>query len=76
MDLGSSVSILSDYRLYDQATGVWSLAEARNFSSSLCVQTNTELHPASYPMGTGVLAQGVKRGRAVTLAVHSHLVPR
>jgi hypothetical protein len=65
MDQGSSVSIVSDYRLNDQTTGVWSLAEARNFSSSLCVQTNTELHPASYPMGTGVLAPGRDAGHSL-----------
>jgi hypothetical protein len=28
-------------------------AEAKNFSSSLCVQTSSEAHPASYPTGTG-----------------------
>jgi hypothetical protein len=31
------------------------------FSSSLFVQTGSEAHPASYPMGTGVLFPGVKR---------------
>jgi hypothetical protein len=33
-------------------------------------------HPASCPMGTGVLSQGVKRGRGVTLTTHPYLVPR
>jgi hypothetical protein len=33
-------------------------------------------HPASCPMGTGVLSPGVKRGRGVTLTIHLHLVPR
>jgi hypothetical protein len=32
-------------------TGVRSVAQANNFSSSLCVQTSPETHPASYPMG-------------------------
>jgi hypothetical protein len=34
------------------------LAEAKNFSSNLCVQTRTGTRPASYPMGTGVLSPG------------------
>jgi hypothetical protein len=38
----------------DWATGVWSPAEANNFSSSLCVQTSSEAHPASCPMDTGI----------------------
>jgi hypothetical protein len=49
---GSSVSIVSDCRL-DRAIGVRSPAEAGDFSSSLFVQTSSEAHPASYPMGTG-----------------------
>jgi hypothetical protein len=36
----------------DWTTGVQSPAEAKDFSSSLCVQTSSEGHPASYPMGT------------------------
>jgi hypothetical protein len=43
-----SVSVVSDYRLYDR---VRSSAEAKDFSSSLCVQTNPEAHPTSYPVG-------------------------
>jgi hypothetical protein len=31
--------------------GVRLPAEAKDFSSSLCVQTSSEAHPASYPMG-------------------------
>jgi hypothetical protein len=36
-----------------RATGVLSSAEAKDFFSSLCVcvQTSSEAHPASYPMG-------------------------
>jgi hypothetical protein len=55
---------------------VRSLAEARNFSFSLCVQTSSEAHPASYPMGIEGPFPVVKRGRGVTLTTHPHLVPR
>jgi hypothetical protein len=51
--LGSSVSIVSDYGLDDRVTGVGYPTEAKDFSSSLCVQTGPGAHPASYPMGTG-----------------------
>jgi hypothetical protein len=34
-------------------TGVQSLTEAEDFSSSLCVQTGSGAHLASYKMGTG-----------------------
>jgi hypothetical protein len=37
----------------DRTNGVRSPAEAKDFSSSLYVQTSSEAHPASYPMGTG-----------------------
>jgi hypothetical protein len=50
----SSVTIVSDYRLVDE---VQSPAEAKDFSSTLCVQTGSEVHPASYPMDTGVLSR-------------------
>jgi hypothetical protein len=50
---GSSVSIVSGYELDDQAIQVRSPAEATDFSCSLCVQTGSEAHPASCPMGTG-----------------------
>jgi hypothetical protein len=46
----SSVSIVSDYRLW--MTGVQSLAGAKDFSSSLCIQTSFGAHPASYAMST------------------------
>jgi hypothetical protein len=48
---GSSVGIVSDYGLDDRAIEVRSPTE--DFSSSLCVQTGTEAHPASCIMGTG-----------------------
>jgi hypothetical protein len=36
----------------DWQTGVWSLAGAKDFYSSLCVQTLSGEHPASHSMGT------------------------
>jgi hypothetical protein len=73
---GSSVSIVSGYGLDDRATEVRSSAEARDFSSNLCVQIGSGAHPATCPMGTGGLFPGgkVRPGRD---AGHSpHLVPR
>jgi hypothetical protein len=72
----SSGSIVSDYRLENWTTGVRYPAEAKDFSSSLCVQTSSETHPASYPVGTGGPFPGVKGGRVVTLTTPTHLVPR
>jgi hypothetical protein len=63
---GSSVSIVSGYGL-DRAIDVRSSAGAKDFSSSLCVQTGSGAHPASCRMGTGGLSPGVKHGRGVTL---------
>jgi hypothetical protein len=40
--------------------GVRSPTEAKDFSSSLCVQTGSEAHPASYPMGSGCPFPGGK----------------
>jgi hypothetical protein len=49
---GSSVvSIVSVYGLDDLVIAVQSLAEAKDFSSSLCVQTGSGAHPVSYPVG-------------------------
>jgi hypothetical protein len=73
---GSLVNIVSGYGLDDRAIEVRSPARAKDFSSSLCVQTGSGVHPASCPMGTGVLSPRVKHGRAVTLTTHLHLVPR
>jgi hypothetical protein len=50
------------------------LQRRRIFSSSLCVETSSDAHPASYPMGTKGLFPGVKGGRDVTLITHLHLV--
>jgi hypothetical protein len=44
---------VSDYGLDDQAIEVRSPAEAKDFSSSLCVQTGSGAHPPSCTMGTG-----------------------
>jgi hypothetical protein len=67
---GSSGSIVSDYGLDDWVIEVRSPTGAEDFSSSPCVQTGSEAHPASYPMGTGVLSRGVKLGWGVTLTTH------
>jgi hypothetical protein len=64
---------MSDYRLEDRIS---ISGKGKEFSSSLCVQTSSEAHLSSCPMGTGVLSQGVKRGQGVTPTTHSHLVPR
>jgi hypothetical protein len=73
-DPDSSGSIVSGYGLDDRAIGVRSLAEAKDFSSNLCVQTDSGAHPASCTMGTRVLSPGIKRDRGVTLTTHPHLV--
>jgi hypothetical protein len=52
MNRVSSGSIVSDYGLEDRAIGVRFPAEAKDFSSSLCVQTGSGAHPASCTMGT------------------------
>jgi hypothetical protein len=47
---GSSVSTVSDYGLDDRG----SIPDrGRGFSSSLCIQTGSGAHSASYTMGTG-----------------------
>jgi hypothetical protein len=72
----SSGSIVSDYGLDDREIGIRSLAEARDFSSILRVQTGSGAHPASYTMGTGGSFPGGK-ARPMRNADHSlHLVPR
>jgi hypothetical protein len=56
----SSGSIVSDYGLDNRAIGVRSPAEAKDFSSNLCVQTGSGAHPASCTMGTGSPLPGAK----------------
>jgi hypothetical protein len=48
--------------------GVRSPAGAKDFSSSPCVQTGSEAHPASYPMGT-------ERGKARPGREADHSLP-
>jgi hypothetical protein len=69
---GSSVSIVSGYGLDDWAIKIRSPAEAKDFSSSLCVQTGSGAHSACY----GFFPQGLKRGRGVMLTNHPHLMTR
>jgi hypothetical protein len=49
---GSWGSIVSDYELDDRVIEVRSPTGAEDFSSSPCVRTGSEAHPASYQMGT------------------------
>jgi hypothetical protein len=64
---GSSGSIMSGYGLDDQ---VRSPAEAKDFSSILCVQTGSGAYPASCTMGTGGPFPG-RKARPVRDADHS-----
>jgi hypothetical protein len=68
---GSSVSIVSDYRLDDQAIRVRYPAGAKDISSGLCVQTGSGAHSASCTMGrVGPFPRGkAQPGRD---ADHSH----
>jgi hypothetical protein len=59
---GSSVSIVSGYGLDDRTIEDRSPAAAKDFSSSLFVQTSSGAHPASCPMGTGCPFPGDKAG--------------
>jgi len=59
----------------DCTTGVWSSVEAF-FFSSVCVQTISEAHPASYPVGTRCPFLVVKCWRCVTVNTHTHQVMR
>jgi hypothetical protein len=47
-----------------------------DFSSSLCDQTGSEAHPASYPMGTGGPSPGGKARPGRDPDYSPHLVPR
>jgi hypothetical protein len=62
---GSSVSIVSDCGLDDPAIKFDPRQRRKDFSSSLCVQTSSEAHPASCPMGTrGPFPGGKVQSRA------------
>jgi hypothetical protein len=75
-ETGSSESTVSGYGLEDRRSRFDPQQSRKNFSSSLCVQTGSMAHPASCTMGTGILYQGLKRGRGVTLITHPHPIPR
>jgi hypothetical protein len=51
----SSVCIMSGYRRDDRVSVP---GKGKDFSSNLRVQTSSEAHPASCPMGTGCLFPG------------------
>jgi hypothetical protein len=70
--ISQELGLLSQYSVFttDWATEVLSPAETKDFSSSLCVQTSSGAHLASYPLGTGGHFPGVKRGRGVTLTTN------
>jgi hypothetical protein len=52
--LCSSVNIVSGYELDDWTIEVRSLAVTKGiFPPGSCVQADSGVHPASYPMGTG-----------------------
>jgi hypothetical protein len=57
---GSSVSIVSGYWLDDRAIEVRSWQRREYFSSSLCVQTGSGVHPASCTVGIGGPCPGAK----------------
>jgi hypothetical protein len=63
---------VSDYGLDDRAIEVRSPAGAKDFSSNLCVQTDSGAHPAFCTMGTGGPFPGAKT-RPGRDADHSHL---
>jgi hypothetical protein len=67
MSLGSSVSKVSDYRLVDRGAIP---GKVKGFFSSFCVQSSSEVYPASYPMGNGGPYPEVNSNRGVTLTTH------
>jgi hypothetical protein len=54
------LSTVSGCELDDRANEIRSLAEARDFSSNLCVQASFGAHPASCTMDTGGPFPGAK----------------
>jgi hypothetical protein len=64
---GNSVSTVSDYRLDDRETRVRSPAEAKDLSSSLCVQTGLGRTQPPFQWVPWFISPGVRRGRGVTL---------
>jgi hypothetical protein len=57
---GSSVSIVSGYGLDDRRSRFDPQQRQEVFSYNPCVQTSSEVHPASCPVGTGGPFPGVK----------------
>jgi hypothetical protein len=72
---GSSVSIMSDYRLDDRMIGVQSLVEAKDFS--LASVSRPALRPTQPPIQwvPGVLSRRVQRRRGLTMNTHPHIMP-
>jgi hypothetical protein len=50
--------MVSNYGLYDRVNKIRTPEDAKDFSSSVCVHTSSEAHPASCAMGTEVLSWG------------------
>jgi hypothetical protein len=72
---GSSVSIVSGYGLDYREIDFRSPAEARDFSSNLCVQTGSGAHSTSYPLGTGGPLPGGKTRPGRDADHSAHLMP-
>jgi hypothetical protein len=66
----------SQSRLYDGAPCVRFPAVTKDFSSSLCVQTSSEAHPAFCPVGTWDTFPGGKARPGRGADYSHHLVPR
>jgi len=64
---------VSDYRL---DTRIKSLTEAKDFISSLFLQTSSAVHLASYPMDSGGPFPGEKCSQGMTKTAHHHTEPR
>jgi hypothetical protein len=67
--------VLSSYGLDDREIYVRSPSEAKDFSTSLCVQTGSGAHPASCTVVTVGPFPGAK-ARPESDGDHPHLVPR
>jgi len=65
---------VSDYGLDDRATGLQSLAEAKDFSLASVSRPALTATQSSIQWVPGILSPGVKLGWGVTLTAHSHLV--
>jgi hypothetical protein len=67
---------MSGYGLDDWAIEVRSPAEAKDFSSSLCVETSSEAHPASCSVGAGGPFPGANARPGRDADYSPYLVPR